>query len=92
MTPKFGDYARCHIAGTSYVDFGYVVGEMAYSDNGDVVLICDEQYTGMPINKQWLAIVSEGHFDAATKYRKRYENKFNSTTLLKPLSEGDGHE
>jgi hypothetical protein len=77
---KFGDvvdvrvpYFRNHLM--------VVCGEMSYSD-GDVFLVCTQDYIGMPVNKDHLYVC--GHDPAlAFELRKKYLDKY--PTCLKGL-------
>lgn len=55
---------------------GLVVGEMRYSrETSKIVLLCDEQAFGMPINVSWCKSTGVEDLASALRYRKRYEDK-----------------
>ena len=79
----FGDYVNFYIPGHGCdPDSAYVVGEMAYSENGKTVLIAGEKWDGMPIHEMHCSVGSKGHDEIAQRLRDRYEEKYPG--CLKP--------
>lgn len=70
---KFGDYVACEIAGTK--NFGFIIGQTDYSD-GDVFVIADNKYVGMPTHRQHLSIAGSNDAEHAHELRAHFQIEF----------------
>lgn len=66
-----GDEVYCYIAGTPG-SYGFVIGEMCYAKNGDVVCFGLEGKLGMPVNTCHLQRVGAGNPELVAKLRETY--------------------
>lgn len=76
--PNFGDEVKVTLEPRGQHTL-LVVGVMAYSDNGEIVLVANPDCIGMPINKQWLEPTGDGNSDLASEMRARYLAEFPNT-------------
>lgn len=76
--PNFGDEVRVTL-GRHGPNTLLVVGVMAYSENGETVLVANPDCIGMPINVKWLEPTGDGNSDLATDMRARYLAEFPNT-------------
>jgi hypothetical protein len=75
---EFGDIVNCTLPGGGE---GLVVGVMHYAKKGDVVLMANEKYVGMPVNIQHLVKMPGSMPATACMWRKRYLDKFGDHWL-----------
>ena len=67
----FGDEVYCYIPGSPGM-YGFIIGEMSYS-NGDVVcLALSGQYSGMPVNTGHLQRMAHSNPELAAELRAKY--------------------
>lgn len=81
---KFGDLVEYDLRAShgGNLERAYVLGEMSYSKNGDVILLSDQGLVGMPINRRHCRLISGGHETICASLRAEYEHKWPSG--LKP--------
>jgi hypothetical protein len=82
---KLGDRVRWRISPDPVWRETLVLGEMAYSNDGEIILIGDAvHYLGCPINAGWCERIAsrEGDLHIATTLRETYLKRFPGA--LKP--------
>ena len=91
----FGDLVRFEMpGGTGGGPFEMLVlGEMNYSQNGDVLLLGDGKAWGMPCNRRWCTPLGTQDLLAADQFRHRYLERYPGTlkpnAAVKPRRHGD---
>ena len=81
---KFGDLVHYYIPGHGTSGgYGYVAGEMKYSEGGSHVLLVGERYDGMPIHAGHCTIASSGHEKIVDPLRANYLRRWPGA--LRPL-------
>lgn len=78
---NLGDVVRFEMPGEAGWE-ALVLGEMSYSEDGDVLLLGDGKALGMPCNKQWCTWIGMRDLLAAERQRRKYTRRYPGT--LKP--------
>ena len=78
---NFGDVVQFEMPGEAGGNpwEALVLGEMNYSENGEVLLLGDGKSFGMPCNRQWCTPLEAQDLIAAERLRRMYLERYPGT-------------